>query len=54
SRDVVGLGWDARTAVLEHGGAAAIAHDSMAYFSHAVDDRVYSVRLGEDGFSTRR
>lgn len=52
NRDVVGLGWNVRTAVQEYGGAAAIVHDSVAYFSHAVDGRVYSVHVGEEGAET--
>lgn len=45
-RDIVGIDWNVRTAVQEYGGAAAIVHDSLAYFSHVVDGRIYRVRVG--------
>jgi hypothetical protein len=45
-RDIVGVDWNVRTAVQEYGGAAAIVHDSLAYFSHVVDGRIYRVRVG--------
>ena len=45
NRDIVGPKWNIRTGVQEYGGAPAIVHDSVAYFSHFVDGRVYSVRV---------
>lgn len=42
-RDVVGAAWNVRTAVQEYGGAPAIVHNSVAYFSHMVDGQVYRV-----------
>ncbi|KAF8901365.1 alpha/beta-hydrolase [Gymnopilus junonius] len=47
NRDIVGPGWNVRTAVQEYGGAAAIVRDGVAYFSHMVDGRVYRVQAGE-------
>ncbi|KDR71917.1 hypothetical protein GALMADRAFT_143675 [Galerina marginata CBS 339.88] len=47
-RDVVGPGWNVRTSVQEYGGASAIVHDGVAYFSHVDDGRIYRVRAGED------
>ncbi|KAF9475580.1 alpha/beta-hydrolase [Pholiota conissans] len=41
NRDIVGLNWNVRTGVQEYGGAAAIVHDSVVYFSHVVDGRIY-------------
>lgn len=43
-RDVVGKKWDVRTGVQEYGGAPAIVHSGVAYFSHYVDGRVYRVK----------
>lgn len=47
--DIVGKNWDVRTAVHEFGGAAAIVYNDIAYFSHAVDGRVYEVDINNDG-----
>lgn len=47
NREIVGPGWNVRTAVQEYGGAAAIVHDGVAYFSHMVDGRVYRVEVKE-------
>ncbi|KAF9475582.1 alpha/beta-hydrolase [Pholiota conissans] len=49
NRDVVGAGWNVITSVQEYGGAAGIIHDSVAYFSHSVDNRVYRVETGGEG-----
>ena len=47
-KDVVGPGWNVRTAVHEYGGAAAIAYDGVVYFSHLTDGRVYRVSEGTE------
>ncbi|PPQ78775.1 hypothetical protein CVT25_010648 [Psilocybe cyanescens] len=47
NRDIVGPGWNVRTGVHEYGGAPAIVHDGVAYFSHFVDGRVYRVEVKE-------
>ncbi|KAH7914907.1 Alpha/Beta hydrolase protein [Hygrophoropsis aurantiaca] len=41
--DVFDEKWNARTAVHEYGGCAAIAHDGAIYFSHVTDGRVYKI-----------
>ena len=46
-QDVVGRGWNVRTAVQEYGGAAAIVHDNIAYFSNMSDGCVYRVKAGD-------
>ncbi|KAJ7629481.1 alpha/beta-hydrolase [Mycena polygramma] len=46
-RDLVGKEWNVRTGVHEYGGAPAIVHAGVAYFSHFVDGRVYSVDVKE-------
>ncbi|PPQ74706.1 hypothetical protein CVT26_007557 [Gymnopilus dilepis] len=48
NRDIVGPGWNVRTGVHEYGGAAAIVHNGIAYFSHMADGRVYRVRLQDE------
>ncbi|EGN97422.1 hypothetical protein SERLA73DRAFT_184126 [Serpula lacrymans var. lacrymans S7.3] len=44
--DVFDERWDARSAVHEYGGGAAMAHDGNIYFSHVVDGRVYKIEEG--------
>ncbi|KAJ7207938.1 Alpha/Beta hydrolase protein [Mycena pura] len=46
-RDIVGAQWNVRTGVQEYGGAPAIVHAGVAYFSHFADSRVYSVEVEE-------
>ncbi|KAJ7472147.1 Alpha/Beta hydrolase protein [Mycena latifolia] len=46
-RDVVGKQWNVRTGVIEFGGAPAVVHAGVAYFSHFADGRVYSVDVKE-------
>ncbi|KAF9493029.1 alpha/beta-hydrolase [Pleurotus eryngii] len=48
-RDLVGKEWNVRTGVHEYGGGAAIVYGNIAYFSHYVDGRVYSVDVKTDG-----
>ncbi|KAG6373549.1 Alpha/Beta hydrolase protein [Boletus reticuloceps] len=36
-----GSSWNARSAVHEYGGGAAVAHDGIIYFSHVDDGRLY-------------
>ncbi|KAH9475568.1 Dipeptidyl peptidase family member 6 [Psilocybe cubensis] len=48
NRDIVGPNWNVRTGVHEYGGAPAIVHDGVAYFSHYVDGRVYRVGVEDD------
>lgn len=43
TRDVFGAGWNARSGVHEYGGAAALVHDDIVYFSHYTDGRIYKV-----------
>ena len=45
-QDVVGGGWNVRTAVQEYGGGAAIVHNDIAYFSNLADGCVYQVKIG--------
>jgi len=45
-QEVVGAGWDVRTAVQEYGGGAAIVHNNIAYFSNLSDGCVYRVKVG--------
>ncbi|KAF9242826.1 Alpha/Beta hydrolase protein [Melanogaster broomeanus] len=40
--------YNARTAVQEYGGAAAIAYNGVLYFSNFVNNRVYAVKEGSD------
>ncbi|KAK7689593.1 hypothetical protein QCA50_007385 [Cerrena zonata] len=47
NRDLFGKGWDARTRVHEYGGAAAIVHNGVLFFSHFGDNRVYKVELSQ-------
>jgi hypothetical protein len=42
-RDLVGKEWNVRTGVIEYGGAPAIVHAGVAYFSNFTDGRVYAV-----------
>ncbi|KAJ7675444.1 alpha/beta-hydrolase [Mycena rosella] len=46
-RDIVGQQWNVRTGVMEYGGAPAVVHGGVAYFSHFTDGRVYSVDVKE-------
>ncbi|TFK46332.1 alpha/beta-hydrolase [Heliocybe sulcata] len=48
AQDVFGRKWDARTSVQGYGGAAAIAHNEVVYFSCAADSRVYRVSEGKE------
>ncbi|KAF8063411.1 Alpha/Beta hydrolase protein [Lyophyllum atratum] len=41
-----GKDWNVRTAVHEYGGAAAIVHNKIAYFSRFTDGRVYRLKEG--------
>ncbi|PPQ72869.1 hypothetical protein CVT24_001543 [Panaeolus cyanescens] len=43
NKDVFGAGWNARTMVQEYGGASAIVHGGIAYFSHHPEGRLYKV-----------
>ncbi|OSD00963.1 alpha/beta-hydrolase [Trametes coccinea BRFM310] len=45
--DVVGKEWNVRSAVHEYGGAPAVAHDGVIYFSNFKDGRVYRTKEGE-------
>ncbi|KAF8797775.1 alpha/beta-hydrolase [Phlegmacium glaucopus] len=45
-QDVVGAGWNVRTAAQEYGGAAAIVHNKIAYYSNLSDGGVYQVNDG--------
>ena len=45
-QDIVGPGWNVRTAVQEYGGGAAIVYDKVAYFSNIADGAVYRVNNG--------
>ncbi|KAJ6510522.1 Alpha/Beta hydrolase protein [Mycena sanguinolenta] len=51
-RDIVGKQWNVRTGVHEYGGAPAIVHAGVAYFSHFTDGRVYAVNV-EQGSEPR-
>ncbi|KAJ7074651.1 Alpha/Beta hydrolase protein [Mycena amicta] len=42
-KDVAGKPWNVRTGVHEYGGAPAVVHAGVAYFSNVVDGRVYKV-----------
>ncbi|KIK99166.1 hypothetical protein PAXRUDRAFT_823066 [Paxillus rubicundulus Ve08.2h10] len=44
AQDIIPSPYSARTGVHEYGGAAAIAHGDIVYFSNYVDNRVYSVK----------
>ncbi|KAJ7186834.1 Alpha/Beta hydrolase protein [Mycena filopes] len=46
-RDLVGKEWNVRTGVQEYGGAPAIVHAGVAYFSNFSDGRLYSVNVEE-------
>lgn len=48
AEDVLDTQWDARTKVHEYGGAAAVVHDSITYFSHFGDNRVYMKKKGSN------
>jgi hypothetical protein len=48
NRDLVGPGWNVRTMVQEYGGAPAIVHGGVAYFSHSTDGRVYRIDIKQD------
>ncbi|KAJ7432880.1 alpha/beta-hydrolase [Mycena galericulata] len=43
--DVFGREWNARTAVHEYGGAAAVVHNNIILFSNLGDGQVYKVNL---------
>ncbi|KAH7922307.1 alpha/beta-hydrolase [Leucogyrophana mollusca] len=43
SKDLFGPEFNARTGVQEYGGAAAVAHGGIVYFSNIADGRVYSI-----------
>ena len=45
-QDIVGVGWNVRSAVHEYGGGAAIVHNNIAYFSNLSDGCVYRVQVG--------
>ena len=45
-REIVGAGWDVRTAVQEYGGGEATVHNNIAYFSNLSDGCVYQVKDG--------
>src|SRR5262252_7570888 len=45
-RDLTPQGFNVRTRVHEYGGAAAVVHDDVAYFSHMADQRLYRQRHG--------
>ena len=45
-QEIIGVGWNVRTAVQEYGGAAAIVHNNIAYFSNLSDGCVYQVEVG--------
>lgn len=45
-QDIVGAGWNVRTAVQEYGGGPAIVHNNIAYFSNLSDGGVYRVKDG--------
>ncbi|GLB42902.1 putative alpha beta-hydrolase [Lyophyllum shimeji] len=38
--------WNVRTGVHEYGGAAAIVHNDVVYFSHFADGRIYRLKIG--------
>ncbi|KAF7293201.1 Peptidase-S9 domain-containing protein [Mycena chlorophos] len=42
-KDLTSGDWDVRSSVNGYGGAPAIVHDGVVYFSHAPDGRVYKV-----------
>jgi hypothetical protein len=42
----VGKDWNVRTGVHEYGGAPAIVHNGITYFSHYGDGRIYQVKEG--------
>ncbi|KAJ7688961.1 Alpha/Beta hydrolase protein [Mycena rosella] len=44
-QDVAGGDWDIKTTVNGYGGAPAIVHDGIVYFSHGKDGRVYRVSV---------
>ena len=46
-QEIVGEGWNVRTAVQEYGGGAAIVHNNIAYFSNLSDGCVYQVKVGD-------
>jgi len=48
NRDIVGPQWDVRTMVQEYGGAPAIVHNGIAYFSYVKDGRVYRLDIKEN------
>ncbi|KAI0042687.1 alpha/beta-hydrolase [Auriscalpium vulgare] len=45
-KDLLDQSWDARTLVHEYGGAAAVVHADVLYFSHVKDGRVYRWEKG--------
>ncbi|KAF7290555.1 Peptidase-S9 domain-containing protein [Mycena indigotica] len=44
NQDLTSTEWDVRTSVNGYGGAPAVIHNNIAYFSHARDGRVYMMR----------
>jgi len=46
-QDVVGAGWNVRTSVQEYGGAAAMVHNKIVYFSNLSDGGIYQIKDGE-------
>ena len=48
-QDIVGLGWNVRSAVHEFGGGAATVHNNIVYFSNLSDGCVYQVNLKVGG-----
>ncbi|KAJ7152931.1 alpha/beta-hydrolase [Mycena filopes] len=43
--DILGRDWDAKSKVNGYGGAPAIVHDGVCYFTHATDGRVYKLNV---------
>ncbi|KAF9524556.1 Alpha/Beta hydrolase protein [Crepidotus variabilis] len=46
-QDITGPKWNVRTMVQEYGGAPAIVHNGIAYFSHLGDNRVYRISVSQ-------
>ena len=45
-KEIVGAGYNVRSGIQEYGGAAAIVHNNIAYFSNLNDGCVYRVEAG--------